>query len=45
MNGRATLFPLEATVANFVYLMIFFYNVFTHVSSEMPQDTPFHLKF
>ena len=44
-KGRAILLSPETTVSNFVYLMIFICNVFTHLYSEMSQDSPFHLKF
>ena len=43
MKGRATLFPSEKTVKNFVHLIVFICNVFTHFFSEMSKVRPFHL--
>ena len=44
MKDHATMFSPEETVEDFVYLMIFICNVFTHLYSEMSQDPLFHLK-
>ena len=44
MKDRVTLFPPETIVAKFVHLMMFICNLFIHLYSDRPQDSPFHFR-